>query len=1056
MFQRSKCGRFKGVISDAFLVAKFERIGRNNSIESPSAAVFRLPPKRRSPSTPREVQIQLCERRLVLSAQMLFDVLGDHAVQMHGNQDSFLTLQNSLGSAIETQGSAAHNLTGWTQMEQNFGLTGKGQTVAVIDSGIAWDHVALGKGFGAGYRVVGGWDFTENDANPYDDGPSGYHGTHVAGIIGSDDATRTGVAPDVDLVALRVFNDAGQGNMTWVEKALQWVHTNRNTFENPITTVNLSLGSTWNSSTVPEWATLEEELKVLHDDGIVITASAGNSFKSTGAPGLSYPAASSYVLPVASVDDDGQLSDFSQRSDRVLAAPGRGIVSTVPDYFLGRDGKVNDFAPATGTSMAAPYVAGATVLVRQAMEMAGWNNITADTIAQHLHNTADSVFDSITRASYDRLDLQHAIDAIIPDDNVGDNFASATELNLSAGTLDGWINTLQDDDVYRFTAGASGRLQLDANSDWLDSLGWSISNNGQSLQAGSLDAKALSLVAGQTYELRVTAGDEIGSFHFDWTFQADSTGGGGASGGGSGGSSVTPTTLGPVDYWQNQVNAGSAYRVKAVEDGIFTVLWKNADSQSGQLSLTPVGGTALNDSTWEDGGLRLDTPVKAGQWFDLRLPGASNDQGELSIANVLSQVGKQLHIDGTANNDTIVINANNGLSVAIGSIDYRFAAGQISSLEIESGGGSDQLTMNGSSQADSMTLRAGEVTFENKQLFIRAVGSEAVSFNGNGGADSAYLYDSDGDDSLILRPFQAEMTGAGYKFNVTDVDRIYIHATGGGQDIGTIYDAPGDDRLTVRPQFSSITGPGFYNYISGIERLYAYGTAGGNDVADLYDSSGNDRFTTSGDAASLVGTGFASYTKFFEQVNVYATAGGHDVAALYGSGQQTLWQRGTDFVSFNEDAWNREARGFEKVDTFVAGQTRNLAINGSSVGDSPALIVAPLYTQEVPSESLAESLATPACPSIESTVHSPSSTFGNLAHASSNQHTFDANIAAQALAGDLASRDATRLLGDFVSFNEWDAADRLNLPEESLLSDPAVERILLDEIFSLHDEDRYF
>ena len=292
--------------------------------------MFRLPPKRSSQSTRREVHVQLCERRLVLSAQMLFDVLGDHAIQMHGNQDPFPAVESNLGSAVTTLGSAAHNLSGWTQMEQQFGLTGKGQTVAVIDSGIAWDHVALGKGFGAGYRVVGGWDFTEeNDANPYDDGPSGYHGTHVAGIIGSDDKTRTGVAPDVDLVALRVFNDSGQSNMAWVEKALQWVHTNRNTFENPITTVNLSLGATWNSST------LEDELKILHDDGIVITASAGNSFKSTNAPGLSYPAASNYVLPVASVDDDGQMSDFSQRSDRVIAAPGRGILSTVPDHFLG-------------------------------------------------------------------------------------------------------------------------------------------------------------------------------------------------------------------------------------------------------------------------------------------------------------------------------------------------------------------------------------------------------------------------------------------------------------------------------------------------------------------------------------------------------------------------------------------------------------------------------------------------------------------------------------------------------------------------------------------------
>lgn len=194
----------------------------------------------------------------------------------------------------------------------------------------------------------------ENDANPYDDGPSGFHGTHVAGIIGSDNSKYSGVAPDVDLVALRVFNDAGQGQLSWVEKALQWVHANRNTFENPITTVNLSIGTTWNSDTIPVGAILEDELRQLYNDGIVVTASAGNSFKQYNEPGLSYPAASPNVIPVASVDANGQISDFSQRhSDNVITAPGRSIMSTVPDYLLGRDGKVDDFSTASGTSMAA-------------------------------------------------------------------------------------------------------------------------------------------------------------------------------------------------------------------------------------------------------------------------------------------------------------------------------------------------------------------------------------------------------------------------------------------------------------------------------------------------------------------------------------------------------------------------------------------------------------------------------------------------------------------------------------------------------------------------------
>ena len=1013
-----------------------------------------LPPKRRVPQKNRESQVQQCERRLVLSAQMLFDVLGDQALQNHGSLDQQLTVDNDLNNQNVNTQSTAHNLTGWTQVQQQFGLTGKGQTVAVIDSGIAWDHVALGKGFGAGYRVVGGWDFTEeNDANPYDDGPAGYHGTHVAGIIGSDDATRSGVAPDVDLVALRVFNDLGAGNMNWVEKALQWVHTNRNTFENPITTVNLSLGSTWNSSTVPEWAMLEDELKALHDDGILVTASAGNAFKSYNSTGLSYPAASSYVLPVASVDDDGQLSDYSQRDDRVLAAPGRNIMSTVPDHLLGRDGRVNDFSLATGTSMAAPYVAGASVLVRQAMEMAGWNNITPDSIAEHLRSTADSVFDSITNASYDRLDLQQAIDAIIPDDNIGDNFGSAQTLDLNTGSLNSWINSLADDDVFRFTAGANGRLNFDADSNWLDSLSWTISSGGQTIDSGALAAKSISLVQGQSYEIRVSADNEIGTYKLGFSFLADSSGGGGGSGG-----TANPTQIGAVDYWNGNVNAGGTFRAQATDDGTFTVLWKNADAATGQMTLTPVGGASSSDATWENGALRLDVQARAGQWFDIRLPGASSDQGELSIANLISQVGKQLQVEGTAQHDSISVNLQNGLSLSIGNIDYRFAANQIDSLEIDAGGDGDRLVITGSNQAEKIYLNPTLTTLENSAINLRAVGVEEVSFIGNGGADSGFLYDSNGDDTLTLRPQQAEMIGAGYKYLINDTDRIFIHSTAGGQDIGYVYDSAGDDRLSVRPQFSSITGAGYYNYISGVERLYAYGTAGGIDVADLYDSSGNDRFSTSGESASITGPGFASYTKFFEQVDAHATAGGADTASLYGSSQSTQWQRGADFVRFNENAWMREARGFEAVDAFVAGQTHSLAAFTMNVGlgaegETIANAASPtsFETSDGATEQVMASPIATAAP-----MSFPLFDTFNFHHETTlpNQPIVDGLgslvSARDAVNSDFHELDSDELevqvLRELAEMQQWMTRE-LDLPEEPLMLDAQLERTLMDVVF---------
>jgi subtilisin family serine protease len=86
------------------------------------------------------------------------------------------------------------------------------------------------------------------------------------------------------------------------------------------------------------------------------------------------------VTPVASVDASGNLSRFSQRDNRVLAAPGERIMSTLPDHFYGGDGNKNDWGATSGTSMAAPYVAGASVLVREAMQNLGFTQITQSTI----------------------------------------------------------------------------------------------------------------------------------------------------------------------------------------------------------------------------------------------------------------------------------------------------------------------------------------------------------------------------------------------------------------------------------------------------------------------------------------------------------------------------------------------------------------------------------------------------------------------------------------------------------------------------------------------------
>lgn len=1009
----------------------------------------------------RPLQWESCEPRLALSAQLLSDAIDPFQLQMHGAlqtslQSPLLDLDTGAIPQIEPHTALAHQLSGRNAMQQEFGIKGLGQTVAVIDSGVAWDHVALGNGFGPGYRVVGGWDFAENDSNPYDDGPTGFHGTHVAGIVGSDNAQYSGVASDVDLVALRVFNDAGKGQINWVEQALNWVHNNRNSFANPITTVNLSLGTTWNALTVPSWGTLEDELKQLYDDGIIVTASAGNSFKQYNAPGLSYPAASPYVLPVASVDDNGLLSDFSQRSERVLAAPGRNITSTVPDHVLGRDGKINDFSSASGTSMAAPYVAGAAVLVREAMEMVGVNNISSARIINWLRDTSDTVFDAVTNASYDRLNLQRAIDTLIPDDNIGDTIASAKGIDLTEKSLDGWLNHLGDSDVYRFTTNAAGQLTLDADSEWLESVKWELTKNGQTVATAGLTAHSLRLQANQTYELRISADKEIGPYQLGLAYQADKVTPP------AGGETGPVINLGNVDYLTKDVAAGSTYRATATYDGLFTVQWQNSDSAKGTLSVRDASGVLHSDATWEGGALRLDMVATAGQTFNIQIPGSRSDTGTLTLADVVQVRGRELNIRDTGGSEVLRLDLSRSVALDYGNVQYEFQTGQVARIAIDGAMNTDQLSVVGSALADKVDLKPGFFTLENSQLNVTARGIEQVHFDsGWGASDRLYLYDSDGDDTLTARPGSAELTGVGYRFSVENVDRLFVHASGQGQDMAYMYDSAGNDQLSVRPQFTSLWGDGYFSSVRGFERVYVYATAGGFDTANLYDSAGNDRFSSGGEAASIVGTGFFSYTRYFEQVHAHATAGGHDIATLYGSNQQTQWQRGSDFISFKEGNWDRNAQGFEKTEAFVNGlaqaipNSAALSVSMSSTTNadahpnacSPAqpIIAAAYVDMNTAHQAVDRSIESPIYAIVESHQSHAARNNDGLRFSANQEYTPHSVNLPQSASQDFET--AAEMLLDALDLrqelNATLAADELYWH-----TNPNAERDLLDEIFS--------
>ncbi|MFE1933154.1 S8 family serine peptidase [Streptomyces sp. NPDC059474] len=210
---------------------------------------------------------------------------------------------------------------------------GRGTTIYVIDSGVRASHADFGG------RARSGWDFVDDD--PVAEDGNG-HGTHVAATAAG---TRYGVAKKAAIVAVRVLDDRGEGTIAQVLAGMDWVlrHARRPAV------VNLSLGSAA-ATPLPEWDTA---VRTGIAAGLVFTVAAGNQDRPAAAfsPGRVAPA-----LTVGSTDRADRRSGFSNWGPGIdLFAPGDRIVSA---------SNTSDTATRTlsGTSMAAPHVAGAAAL----------------------------------------------------------------------------------------------------------------------------------------------------------------------------------------------------------------------------------------------------------------------------------------------------------------------------------------------------------------------------------------------------------------------------------------------------------------------------------------------------------------------------------------------------------------------------------------------------------------------------------------------------------------------------------------------------------------------
>ncbi len=299
------------------------------------------------------------------------------------------------------------------RMEINsINIKGDGQVIAIIDDGIDYTHPDLGGCFGADCKVIGGYDFVNNDADP--DAIYG-HGTHVAGIAAANGGV-IGVAPNAKLLAIKVCDvDCSASTMI---AGSDWCIDNKDEFEIDVLSMSIGFGN-YNSSNCPTW--MDSVINRAYSFNLPFVIASGNDgFKN----GINSPACSLNAISVGAVYDTNlgqvnfcverdvntreclerctenatrdKVSCFSNSADILdMMAPGADIRSTTLN---------GGYEGGAGTSAAAPHVSGTIALMKQVNP-----NLKYDEIVNILKTTGVPVTDEGNGLVFPRIDTLAAV-----------------------------------------------------------------------------------------------------------------------------------------------------------------------------------------------------------------------------------------------------------------------------------------------------------------------------------------------------------------------------------------------------------------------------------------------------------------------------------------------------------------------------------------------------------------------------------------------------------------------------------------------------------------------
>lgn len=220
---------------------------------------------------------------------------------------------------------------------QALGFDGSGVKVCVVDTGVDDSHYALPP-------LYAEYDFVNNDGNAYDDNG---HGTHVAGIVASQDSRYGGVAPGATLLAAKVLNSSGSGGSDDIIAGIDWC------VAQGADVINMSLGGGVFTGSC-DGNVLAQFSNLAVDAGVTVLAASGNNGWENR---MLSPSCGSKVIAVGAVDKDDSRGSYSNGGQELdVTAPGTSIRSTLPG---------NSFGRLTGTSMATPHAAAVASLIIQ-------------------------------------------------------------------------------------------------------------------------------------------------------------------------------------------------------------------------------------------------------------------------------------------------------------------------------------------------------------------------------------------------------------------------------------------------------------------------------------------------------------------------------------------------------------------------------------------------------------------------------------------------------------------------------------------------------------------